>query len=336
MDQAMSETSLPSSLPPRRRGFAGDLAGAFLLRDDESWARKLDDADRQILFTQVARARQKLESAKLLWAHEQYVEGLRLAAESVNETLRAAELGDGVLSGGFPESESGTARPPWAEVLLALGATPDEIDEAVVAAGGPHGVPPAWNGDLRPEHRRYFRGATRVTESALERLSPLVTAPRKIVMARWLRILGVLGVLAAAWFTIHKIRTAVEIRASAHFSPIIHGAKNLLDGDHKSEWLLPNAAKGHVELTFRPRRIKAIKILNARNAPFLERGTHELHVEAFLDKKQIHTAKHKFDKFDEKPVWLTIPMPDRKVDSIKIFVDSHFKNGGGFAELELE
>jgi hypothetical protein len=311
-------------------GLLGGITGAFLLRNAEGWARKLHEGDRKVLFAQLARAQQKLESARLLWAHEQYVEGLRLAEESVNEALRAAELGGGVLEG-LPTKDS--VRPPWADVLSELGASQDELDDTLIAAGGPMGTRPTWNAELRPENRRYFRHATRAAETVLERLSPLVSPPRKIVLARWVRVGGSLAVVAAALLTFLSIWTAVDVRPSASFSEVQHGPKNLIDGKTNTEWLLPNGVGGWVDVSFRARKLTQIAVMNARNLPYAERGTQDFRVELYRDKKQVFTEKRKFPKFDEKESWLTVAVPNLEVDTIKLVVDSHHKNGGGFAEL---
>jgi hypothetical protein len=329
----MTMTGTTSTMKSGAQGsgrLLGGITGAFLLRDAEGWARKLDEGDRKLLFVQLARAQQKLESARLLWAHEQYVEGLRLAEESVNEALRAAELGAGVLAG---VPQGGTVRPPWGDVLNELGASQDELDEAVVASGGPMGTRPTWNGELRPENRRYFRQATRVAESVLERLSPLVSAPRKIVVARWVRVAGAIAVVAAALFTFVSLWTAVDVRPSASFSEVLHGPKNLIDGNPKTEWLLPNNITGWVEVSFRPRKLTKVAVMNARNLPYNERGTQDFRIELYRDKKQVFTSKQKFPKFDEKEAWITVPVPGLSVDTIKLVIESHHKVGGGFAEL---
>jgi hypothetical protein len=318
-----------------RGGLLGGITGAFLLRDAEGWARKLDEGERHLLAAQLQRAQQKLESARLLWAHEQYVEGLRLAEESVGEALRAAELGTGVVEG-VPHQSAGTVRPPWGDVLSELGASQDELDEAVIASGGPMGARPNFNAELRPESRRYFRQATRVADSVLERLQPLVSPPRKIVVARWVRVVGTLAVVAAGLFTFVSIWTAVDVRPSASFSEDLHGPKNLVDGKTKTEWLLPNGVSGWVDVSFRPRKLNKIAVMNAHNLPYSDRGTQDFRIELYRDKKQVFTSKQKFPKFDEKEVWITVPVPGIEADTIKLVIESHHKHGGGFAELHWE
>ena len=321
------------SLPARAWGGVLD---ALLLRNAEGWARRLVEGDRQVLFAQVTRARQKLESARLLWAHEQYVEGLRLAEESVVEALRAAEQAAPVLPPATPGSYRPAIRPLWADVLAALGAASDEIEEAILAAGGFVGSRPTWNGDLRPENRRYFRNAIRTTEATLEHLSPLVMPPRRIVAARWLRLAAVLAVILAAVGTTLAVRNAVDVRASGSFNEVQYEARKATDGKPATEWLLPSNAGGWIEITFRPRDMKTVKLLNARNSPFHDRATRDFRIEGYLKKKLVHTSKHTFAKFEENPQWVIIPVPKMRVDALRVVVENHHKAGAGFAEIAYE
>jgi hypothetical protein len=290
-----------------------------------------------MLFAQVTRARQKLESARLLWAHEQYVEGLRLAEESVVESLRAAEQAAPVL----PPSGSGghfraAVRPLWADVLTTLGAANNEVEEAIAAAGGFVGSRPSWNGDLRPENRRYFRSAIRTSEAALEHLSPLVMAPGRIVIARWMLVAAVVGVATAIGATTLSVRNAVDVRASASFNEIQYQPRNAVDGKTNTEWLLPTNTTGWIEVSFRPRLIKEVRLLNASNAPHMDRATHDFRIEGYLNKHLVHTSKHSFAKFEESPKWLTVPVSPSHVDTLRIVIESQHKFGGGLAELTYD
>lgn len=325
--------------PVVQKSFAARLGGGLLdlllLRDAELWARRLDEGDRRVLLAQVTRARQKLESARLLWAHEQYVEGFRLAEESVVESLRAAEQAAPALPL-QPGSYEQTVRPLWADVLAARGASQEQIEEAMLVATGFEGSRPTWNGDLNPENRDYFRRAMRASEAALQSLEPLVTRPRRIVAARWVRILALLGVLLAVVGTTMSVRNAVDVRASGSFSEATYDAGKARDGKPGTEWLLPSNAGGWIELSFRPRTIKTVKLLNARNAPFHDRATRAFRIEGYLGKKLVHTSKHSFDKFEENPQWLTLPVTPMRVDVLKIIVDGHHKAGAGLAEIAFD
>jgi hypothetical protein len=322
--------------PRASNGFFAKLLGAFLLRDAEAMARQLPEADRQVLATHVARTRQKLESARLLWAHEQYVEGLRLAEESVVEVLRAAEQARGVLPTRPVTLGLGGGSPIWADVLTSLGATSDDIQDATVAMGGPLGPGPSWNGDLRPEHRRFFRGATRVTEGALERLAPLIVTPAKVVTSRWIRLGSIVAVAAAFAITLLSLRGGINVRSSGNYDQILHEAHKVIDGNPATEWLLPTNTGGWIEVTFRPRTVRTVKVVNSHNPPFQDRATQDFRVEGYRNSQLLHTSKHKFAKLEDNPRPLAIAIPNLSLDAIRVVVESFHKVGGGLAEVTVE
>ena len=319
-----------------RGGFLGKLVGGFLLLHAEALARRLSEPDRQVLVTHVGRTRQKLESARLLWSHEQFVEGLRLAEEGVIEALRAAEQARGVLPPRQIELGMGAGSPIWADVLLALGATAEEIQDATVAMGGPLGQRPAWNGDLRPEHRRFFRSATRITEDALERLLPLIATPGKVIVARWIRVGSVVALAAAATLPFWSLRGVTDVRTSGNYDEAMHEAHRVVDGNPATEWLLPTNTGGWVEVAFHPRTVKTVKVLNAHNPPYLDRAAQDFRVEGYRDGQIVHTSKHKFTKLDDNPQWMTIPLPKVRLDTVRIVVETFHKRGGGLAEVVIE
>lgn len=323
-----------------RPGFFGRVGAGIIdwlwLRDSERWARRLPEGERQVLLAQVTRARQKLESARLLWAHEQYVEGLRLAEESVVESLRAAEQAAPVLPPAGAGHFRPAVRPLWADVLTALGASQDEIEEAILTAAGFTGSRPSWNGDLRPENRRYFRSAIRTSEAALEHLAPIVIPPRRIVLSRWLRLAGVVGAALAAAAVTMSVRNAVDVRASASFNQIQYDARKAVDKDPNTEWLLPTNTPGWIELGFRPRTIKTVRLLNGNNAPHHDRAIRDFRIEGYLNKQLVGSSKHSFATLETNRQWRVLPVPPMRVDALRIVVESHHKFGGALAEIAFE
>jgi hypothetical protein len=321
---------------PGSRGMLGGLLDAFLLRDVEALTRKIPITDRQVLLTAVARARQKLESARLLWAHEQYVEGLRLAEESVTEMLRAADLARAVVPVRPAESSVAGSAPVWADVLVALGGDGEDVQDATIAMGGPVGQRPTWNGDVRPEHRRYFRIATRVAEGALERLAPLTTPPSRVLVSRWLRVGSIVALLAAAAITIISLRRAVDVQASASFDLITYEPHKAVDGNPSTEWLLPSNTGGWLEVSFRARTVHTVRVLNAHNPPHNDRASRDFRIEGYRNGQVVHNSKHAFPTLDENPHWMEIAIPNLRLDAVRVVVESFHKFGGGIAELAIE
>jgi hypothetical protein len=180
------------------------LTSWFLLREAETRARRFGDIARREFAAQLALAKQKLDSAQVLWAHQQYAEALRLTQETVTETLRAAELAVGVLPSAVPDDASD--QPVWAQVLLELGSPAHEIHDAHLCQNGLPGTPPILNAQITARERGYFQKSVQVAYRAVDRLRPATRSPRDILFSRYGRvaslaatILVVLGLTLAAY-----------------------------------------------------------------------------------------------------------------------------------------
>ena len=144
------------------------LTSRFLLRDAETRARRFGEVERRDFAVQLALARQKLDSAQVLWAHQQYVEGLRLAEESVTEALRSAELCQYILPAGTAIDDA--AEPVWAQVLRELGSRPEHIQDALLCQRGLPGPRPTLNSQITARERGYFQKAI---QAGLSRGGPI-------------------------------------------------------------------------------------------------------------------------------------------------------------------
>ena len=339
-------------------GNRGDKRGGssvvrrFLLQDAESLARRLSDPERRLLREQIARARQKVESAKVLWSSEQYVEGLRLAEEGIGESLRAVELAgaawpeDGMVAppgdvGAVgdppvdPELDAG-AQPRWERVLSRLGATPEELAQARAAQTGATSPRPQLNEEISPAHRRYCRTAVWIAETALGRVGRLASTPSRIVVSRFLRIGALVAGLVVLVVALSALRGRVSVRASAQFPDSRFAASHVNDGNPKTEWLLPSRVAGSVEIGFSKRDIAAIKVLNSANPPHNDRATKDFRVECLRGGQVVHTSKHAFPVVSATPEWMRIAAPCKGVDTVRVLVDSWHVNGGGLAEVAWE
>ena len=162
------------------------LTSRFLLRDAETRARRFGDVERRDFAVQLLLARQKLDSAQVLWAHQQYIEGLRLADESVTEALRSAELCAHLLPAGAPLDDG--SEPVWAQVLRELGSRPEHIQDALVCQNGMPWARPTLNAQIGARERGYFQKAIHVAYQVVERLRPAARTPQDIVFSRWGRV----------------------------------------------------------------------------------------------------------------------------------------------------
>ncbi len=162
------------------------LTSRFLLRDAETRALRFGEVERRDFAVQLALARQKLDSAQVLWAHQQYVEGLRLAEESVTEALCSAELCQYILPAGTAIDDG--AEPVSAQVLRELGSRPEHIQDALLCQRGLPEPRPTLNSQITPRERGYFQKAIQAAYHVVERLRPAARSPRDIVVSRWGRV----------------------------------------------------------------------------------------------------------------------------------------------------
>jgi hypothetical protein len=172
------------------------LTSRFLLRDAESRARRFGEVERRDFAVQLALARQKLDSAQVLWAHQQYVEGLRLAEESVTEALCSAELCQYVLPA-WTAIDDG-AEPVSAQVLRELGSRPEHIQDALLCQRGLPEPRPTLNSQITARERGYFQKAIQASYHVVERLRPAARSPRDIMVSRWGRV----AMLAASFLVV--------------------------------------------------------------------------------------------------------------------------------------
>jgi hypothetical protein len=172
------------------------LTSRFLLRDAETRARRFGEVERRDFAVQLALARQKLDSAQVLWAHQQNVEGLRLAEESVTEALRSAELCQHILPAGTAIDDA--PEPIWAQVLRELGSRPEHIQDALLCQRGLPGPRPTLNSQITARERGYFQKAIQAAYHVVERLRPAARSPRDITVSRWGRV----AMLAASFLVV--------------------------------------------------------------------------------------------------------------------------------------
>lgn len=303
----------------------------FLLRDAEALARRLSDEDRRRLRDQIARARQKVESAKVLWSSEQYVEGLRLCEEGLSESLGAVELAGPAFA-----EEASSDDGVWERVLTQLGASPEELAQARAALTGPGPSRPSLNGEVTPQHRRYTRTAVWVSESALSRVGRLATGPARIVASRFLRLASVAAVFIAVVAGVVTLGTKTWVKASGEYPDARFVAKHAIDGNPRTEWLLPNRVAGSIEVSFSKRDLSAVKLLNCSNPPPNDRASRDVRVECLRDDKPLGTAKHTFPTLSPNPTWVRIPLACKGADGVRIWIDTWHNWGGGLAELAWE
>lgn len=126
-----------------------------------------------------------------------------------------------------------------------------------------------------------------------------------------------------------------RIAASATFSTE-HPAYHVYDGVDSTEWLLPEASAGWVELRLRSSRtIKTVRLVNCHNRYYMDRAAEKVRVTAYAGGKQVGTAEGKFKGIVEKRSTLDLNIKASGVTRVRVEIQSWFGRGGGLSEIEL-
>jgi hypothetical protein len=301
------------------------LTRKFLLGDAHALATQLSPADRARLIEQLGDSAEKREGGEILAASDQPALALELAERAVDVLLAALRS------------------PPVAATMDWLGVS-DRDRERWQRAGEAAQTPrPAHNRDVTAAHRQRTALALTAARRAERKLSPLVRPVRRIATQRLLRIAAVAVVAIGAVMAILAIiraclhSGALSATASVSYDQDIHAPAMAIDGNPATEWLLPSATLGAIEIKLRPRRLHAIHLRNAHNAPYDDRATRAFHIEGHRAGKLIHTAQGSFPRLESAPAPMRIPFATpAKVDTLKIVIDGYHKSGGGLAEISWD
>lgn len=192
--------------------------------------------------------------------------------------------------------------------------------------------------------------ATRVLGRALDKEDDYATLRRELdarldvrrldhKQLRNVRILcaAILGVsfLALVYMQATKPPKPPKVVASAQWDAR-YPASNVIDGSDATDWILPDKTPGDLELTLpKPKHVARIKIVNARNPPYYDRGTQTLRVEAFSGATVVKNEEILFDPPTKAPASRTVEI-NATIDRVRLTVVTHYLLGGGISEVELE
>ncbi|MBK7396089.1 MAG: hypothetical protein IPJ34_07240 [Myxococcales bacterium] len=127
----------------------------------------------------------------------------------------------------------------------------------------------------------------------------------------------------------------VRVIASAEYD-VAHGASNVHDGREASEWLLPDQSAGFVDLRFRRREVRAVRVLNGSNRPGPDRAVVDYELEVFDGDQLVRTVRGTFGPFQRRPQWQRIALDVKRATRLRFHVRSWAGSGGGLAELSLD
>ncbi|MBI2392682.1 MAG: hypothetical protein HYV09_24060 [Deltaproteobacteria bacterium] len=242
---------------------------------------------------------QRRRGAEALWSSGSRAEALRLARESIELARSAVREG-----GGSPADD------PLPEV-------------------------PELDGEVRPEHARALREMLELHARLLHDHRELHLDRRAVLRQQAVRTAAGGLVLVVAVLAAGRLTRTTRVAASAQYDAE-HTALEVIDRSERTEWLLPTSTGGFIDLQLKPpRKIARVKLMNARNLPWNDRGSREVVLDAWDGTRQVKHATAAFDGISNDPKWQVIEVGER-VERVRVSVKTWYGAGGGFAEIVLE
>lgn len=306
----------------------------ILLRDAESLSARVADADRGAITDTLALGRQKVQAGDALWNNGHVAEGLRLGREALDATLEAAPLVARATGDGAPGE--------IASILAKRGLSPAAIARVIDVRARAHAeaLPPR-DAEVSRTHAALYDAMQLARRDVDRALDPASRPPRTIRLERAgriaLAVLAVLIVVGAAAFALWP-RHGLHAEASAQFGTgHTFAPSNAIDGQPETEWLLPDAVSGHVEVRSWPaQRVERVVLLNARNPPYHDRASREYRVELFAGDRSLRTIEGAFESLERDPEPVAIDVGIDGVDRVRVTIVSWHGLGGGLAEITIE
>jgi hypothetical protein len=160
-------------------------------------------------------------------------------------------------------------------------------------------------------------------------------APRARRMARWRRLAALGALLALTLLLALRVWRRPHARSSADLSEA-HAVANAVDGLDATEWLLPDATAGWVDVTFgSPRAVQGVRLVNAHNVFYMDRGARAVRATAFTEWGLATSVDGAFAGLEDGRSVLELPLAAERVTRVRVEVLSYFQRGGGLAEIEL-
>lgn len=174
----------------------------------------------------------------------------------------------------------------------------------------------------------------------VERLASYSTrwaiTPHARKRARRVRAALLGGFVVLALLLGYRLWGRPRAQASASFSDD-HSAANAVDGLQATEWLLPDGVAGWVDVILpRARTIHRVRLFNAHNRTSADRSARRVRVTAFSEVGSVASTAGAFERFSEERSVLDLPLAAQGVTRVRVEILSHFKSGGGLAEVEVE
>lgn len=230
------------------------------------------------------------------------------------------------------------ARGERPQALVLMTGALDAAIEASTAAGCD---PDAKALAVRPESEARSRWAQGTRYRALRRASASVrrqtaraiAAPADVTARRAVRVLALAVTVAA--MTLALLAAPRRATGSTTYSDD-HRASHAIDGDPSTEWLLEDRTPGTLTITGLHGAIHRVRILNARNALYFDRGTKQFEIEALSGTTRVGRVTGELPSPAQTGRYVDVAIAASDVSELRVRVIDYHGLGGGIAEVVIE
>lgn len=276
----------------------------------------------------VLRARQKRDAAEALWAVSQPAEALALMRVALELYRKAAD-----------EAGNGDT------FLAKLGSLRIGLKAATRAGKALEGLAdrnlPALDGDVRSADSAAFRELGDVAATLDDAVAEVVLVKREIATRRVSRVvtavLIAVTVIGGLYFLLRKAPPQPAAASAVFNDDPAFTPDRAIDGDPTTEWLLPDASGGWLDVQVSPARaIHSVRLTNGHNRDYNDRAVRAYRVEAYDGDRLVAQASGQFPSLLPHPPAVAVQLAGAHVDRVRVVVVSWFNLGAALADVRVE
>lgn len=276
----------------------------------------------------VARARQKRDGAEALWAVSQPAEALALMRDALVLFEEAA-------------NEAGTGDDLGAK-LASLGIGKRAADRAQKTLSGiTERELPSLDTDVKSKDGETFRELADVVASLDDALADIVLVKREIVVRRLMRstltVLGTVLAVVGAYFLLRTPPPPPAAASAIYGEDPAYGPDRAIDGDASTDWLLPDATAGWLDVRVQPAKaLRQIRLINGHNRDYNDRAVRAYRIEVYDGDHMVTQTSGTFPSLVPHPTPVVIPLRAAHATRVRFVVVSWFALGSALAEIHPE
>lgn len=160
--------------------------------------------------------------------------------------------------------------------------------------------------------------------------------PSRRMLLRVLRMVSVFAVLAVLFgVLVPRLRRGKPVaRASGVWSQL-YKVEHVLDNDLATNWLLPDATLGWVEVTVPSGSVSTVKVWNVQGMIYY--NTLGARIEIFNGTRMVHTQEFSMESLAHTATPYVLRLPSSiNADRVRVHVLGYTLYGGGFGQIVVE